>query len=81
MSGGEQIRDFLPVDVVASKIVDYSLNLKGSNIINICSGQPISIRRLVENWIKQNNWDIKLNLGFYPYPDYEPFAFWGNNIS
>ena len=60
MSGGEQIRDFLPVDVVASKIVDYSLNLKGSNIINICSGQPISIRRLVENWIKQNNWDIKL---------------------
>lgn len=81
MSGGEQIRDFLPVDVVASKIVDYSLNLKGSNIINISSGKPISIRLLVENWIKQNNWDIKLNLGFYPYPDYEPFAFWGNNIS
>ena len=63
MSGGEQIRDFLPVDVVASKIVDYSLNLKGSNIINICSGQPISIRRLVENWIKQNNWDIKFGKG------------------
>ena len=46
--------------------------------MNICSGAPISIRRLVEEWIKNNNWDIELNLGYYPYPDYEPMSFWGD---
>ena len=78
MSGGEQIRDFLPVHKVASKIVEKSLNFKSSSIVNICSGNPISIRSLVEKWILENNWEIKLNFGFYPYPDYEPFSFWGN---
>ncbi len=77
MSGGEQIRDFSPVDLVASEIVEKSLSFKNSNIINICSGHPISVRSLVEKWIQKNNWDIKLNFGFYPYPDYEPLAFWG----
>jgi len=22
---------------------------------------------------------VELNLGFYPYPSYEPMAFWGDN--
>jgi dTDP-6-deoxy-L-talose 4-dehydrogenase (NAD+) len=33
---------------------------------------------MVETWLKENNWDIRLNLGHYPYPDYEPMAFWGD---
>lgn len=78
MSGGEQLRDFLPVSEVASAIVSLALKQADLGIINICSGQPISVRRLVENWIKENGWDIGLNLGYYPYPDYEPMAFWGN---
>ena len=28
--------------------------------------------------IVENNWNIKLNLGYYPYLDYEPMAFWGD---
>lgn len=77
MSGGEQLRDYLPVDEVAQKIAELSCKNKDIGSINICSGRPISVRRLVENWLAQNNWDIKLNLGHYPYPDYEPMAFWG----
>jgi len=52
---------------------------KVKGIINCCSGRPISIRRLVESYMakKQNN--IHLNLGYYPYPDYESLAFWGDN--
>ena len=23
--------------------------------------------------------NIQLNLGYYPYADYEPMSFWGNN--
>ena len=79
MSGGEQLRDYLPVEKVAKYIVKISLQNKISGIINCCSGQPISIKELVQNYLKENNKTIKLNLGHYPYPDYEPMAFWGDN--
>jgi dTDP-6-deoxy-L-talose 4-dehydrogenase (NAD+) len=48
-------------------------------VVNLSSGRPISVRELVEKWIKENHWDIEPNLGFYPYPDYEPIEFWGDN--
>ena len=48
--------------------------------VNICSGKPISVRRLVEQWLDENNYKIELNLGHYPYPDYEPMAFWGEPL-
>lgn len=78
MSGGKQLRDYLPVSVVANYIVSLSLMKKDIGVINICSGEPISVCDLVEVWIAENNWDIKLNLGYFPYPDYEPMAFWGD---
>lgn len=77
MSEGEQLRDFLPVEDVAKSLVDLTIQADNKGVINICSGQPISIRQLVEQWIDENNWDIELALNEYPYPDYEPFAFWG----
>lgn len=78
MSGGEQLRDYLTVTEVARYIVDLAVLGKNIGVVNICSGQPVSIRSLVEGWIAENNWNIKLNLGHYPYPDYEPMAFWGD---
>lgn len=78
MSGGEQLRDYLPVTEIAENIVLSSLQSNVTGIINCCSGKPISVRNLVENYIKEKKANIKLNLGYYPYPDYEPFAFWGD---
>jgi dTDP-6-deoxy-L-talose 4-dehydrogenase (NAD+) len=78
MSGGEQLRDYLPVSEVAKSIVALGLKQNDIGTINICSGQPISVRKLVEGWISDNGWSISLNLGCYPYPDYEPMAFWGD---
>ena len=77
MSGGEQLRDYLPVEEIARKIVQLALARRDIGAVNICSGKPISVRRLVEQWLRENNWEIELNLGYYPYPDYEPMAFWG----
>jgi nucleoside-diphosphate-sugar epimerase len=74
MSGGEQLRDFLPVENAAEKLVQIAYQDRNS-IINICSGEPISVRRLVETW--RGSAEIELNLGFYPYPDYETMAFLG----
>ncbi len=78
MSGGEQLRDYLPVEVIASNIVRLAIEKSHSGVVNVCSGKPISVRRLVEQWLKDNCWEIELNLGYYPYPDYESMAFWGD---
>jgi nucleoside-diphosphate-sugar epimerase len=77
MSGGEQLRDYLPVQVAAEQLAQLAIN-QDNNTVNICSGQPISVRRLVEQWLSEKNSALSLNLGYYPYPDYEPMAFWGN---
>ena len=79
MSGGEQLRDYLSVLKVAKYILDLATNSQDNGIVNICSGIPISVRSLVESWIKDNTWPININLGYYPYPDYEPMAFWGDS--
>lgn len=79
MSKGEQLRDYLPVEDVAKKLVGLMECTGANGTYNICSGTPVSIRRMVEDYIHQKSSEIKLNLGFYPYPDYEPMAFWGNS--
>jgi nucleoside-diphosphate-sugar epimerase len=79
MSGGEQVRDFLPVEKVAANIVTIALQNKVQDIINCCSGNPVTVKAFVENYLKVRNKSIKLNLGFYPYTDYEPMKFWGDN--
>ena len=63
---------------VAEYIVKIAMQSKVKGIINCCSGTPISIRRLVENTLEKKQNNIELNLGYYPYPDYEPMAFWGD---
>ena len=79
MSGGEQLRDYLPIERVAEYIVKISMQDKVTGIINCCSAEPMSIRKLAENFLAEKNKSIELNLGYYPYPDYEPMAFWGCN--
>ncbi len=78
MSGGEQIRDYLHVSEVADLLVSLATSRKDNGVVNICSGKPISIRSLVEGWIKDEAMEITMNLGYYPYPDYEPMSFWGD---
>jgi dTDP-6-deoxy-L-talose 4-dehydrogenase (NAD+) len=78
MSGGEQLRDYLPVQEAAGVLAAVIERREFSGIINCCSGRPVSIRSLVEQRIKQRAADIALNLGHVPYPDGEPFAFWGS---
>ena len=80
MSMGNQLRDYLPIDKVIEYLFKISIQNKICGQINLCSGKPISVRELVEKIIQKNNSNIKLNLGYYKVPNYEPFAFWGNNL-
>jgi dTDP-6-deoxy-L-talose 4-dehydrogenase (NAD+) len=78
MSPGDQLRDFLPVTTVAKYLVELALDPFGAGIVNVCSGQPVAISSLAKKWINQRNWKMKLERGHFPYPDYEPMAFWGS---
>ncbi|WP_375447429.1 NAD-dependent epimerase/dehydratase family protein [uncultured Fibrella sp.] len=78
MSGGEQLRDYLPIETVATYLSQILEQNRVTGVINCCSGRPISVRRLVEEHCQRLNAHISLNLGHYPYPDYEPMAFWGD---
>ena len=78
MSGGDQLRDYMSVAEAARHLVSLALAEKDIGVVNVCSGIPISVRKLVEGSIKDNGWSIRLNLGHYAYPDYEPMAFWGD---
>ena len=79
MSGGEQVRDFLQIEKVAEYIVRIALQNKVAGIINCCSNQPVTVKQFVEDYLKKEKKTIKLNPGYYPYPDYEPMRFWGDN--
>lgn len=79
MSGGEQLRDYLPVAQAAAWLVDLALQPQGEGVVNLCAGRPVSVRALVEGWIAQHGWSITPQLGHYPYPAHEPMAFWGDD--
>lgn len=79
MSGGQQIRDYLPVKKIAENIVCTALQKKTTGIINCCSNEPVRLLDMIKQHLEKRKAHINLNTGFYPYPDYEPFSFWGNN--
>ena len=78
MSIGEQLRDYLPVETLASYLVGLLQCDHCEGIVNVCSGTPISVRRLAETHVARRDANIRLNFGHFPIPDYEPMAFWGD---
>jgi len=78
MSPGDQLRDFLPVETAATQLIDVAVNAPGAGIVNLCSGAPKTVASLVREWMHSFGADLRLNLGAFPYPDYEPHSFWGN---
>ena len=80
MTNGEQLRDYLPVEEVARRVVVLAENPAHEGVINICSGKPISVRRLAEEYVERHGSNIRLNLGRRALRGYEPIAFWGNSV-
>lgn len=79
MSLGDQTRDYLHIDELSDKIKKLILTNNDNGIVNICSGIGKTIKLIVSEWIKNNNWNIKLNLGYYQHPKNEPMHFYGCN--
>ena len=78
MSGGQQVRDFLPIETVANYLVQSAMQKEVDGIINCCSGIPTTVENFVKEYLKRKQKEIKLNLGYYDYSSYEPMRFWGD---
>ncbi|MEN2396189.1 NAD-dependent epimerase/dehydratase family protein [Pseudomonas halotolerans] len=77
MSGGEQLRDYLPIETAAAHLAGLLLQRRFNGVVNCSSGEPVSVRALVEAHLRKRGAALRLNLGHYPYPTHEPMAFWG----
>ncbi|MDP9708247.1 UNVERIFIED_ORG: dTDP-6-deoxy-L-talose 4-dehydrogenase (NAD+) [Pseudomonas fluorescens] len=76
MSAGEQLRDFLAIETATAYLAAILRKRDFDGTINCASGQPVSVRALVEQRVRERGATIGLNLGHYPYPTHEPLAFW-----
>ena len=79
LSGGSQIRDYLPVNEVAKIISKLSLDSQNNGIFNVCSGEPIRLKDFIVQYVKNFKQTLVLNFGYYPYSPLEPMEFWGSN--
>ncbi|MDU1854629.1 MAG: NAD(P)-dependent oxidoreductase, partial [Clostridium baratii] len=71
--------DFIEIDELVNQIAIASLQNEVTGIINCCSGEPISLAEKVEEFIRQNNFKIKLEYGAYPDRPYDSPGVWGDN--
>lgn len=76
MSAGEQLRDFLAIESAAGYLAAILHKRDLNGVINCASGQPVAVRSLVEQRLRERAATLHLNLGHYPYPTHEPLAFW-----
>ena len=78
MTEGEQLRDYMDIKDVVKYLYLVSQSVNHSDIINVASGEPISVRKLVENICRERGANIELELGYYPYSRFESMAFWAD---
>ena len=50
-----------------------------TGIINICSGEPVSLGERVERFIKENHFNVQLKYGAFPDRPYDSKAVWGDS--
>lgn len=71
--------DFLDYDDFCTQVATAVSQSKINGIINICSGRPEKLSDRVERFIKENDYDIKLEYGAFPDRPYDSKAVWGNS--
>lgn len=69
--------DFIDINIFSKNLVSIIEQKKINGVINNCSGIPISLSEKVEEFLKINNLNIKLQYGVYPERDDESKGIWG----
>lgn len=71
--------DFIDINELAEMIAKTSLQDEIEGIINVCSGEPTSMKDKVEDFIKTNKLNIKLQYGKFPPRKYDSPVIYGDN--
>lgn len=72
--------DFLDYDVFCQEVADTVEQSEVNGIINICHGRPEKLADRVERFIRENEFDIKLDYGKFPDRPYDSKAIWGDDF-
>ncbi len=76
---GKNQYDFLDYDQFCFQVASAVEQKTVTGIINICSGQPMTLAERVEKFISDNRFNIKLAYGSFPDRPYDSKAVWGDN--
>ncbi len=75
---GKNLYDFIDVDELARMIALASMQTEHTGIMNVCTGRPMSLAERVEQFIRDNGWDIQLEYGAFPDRPYDSPGVWGD---
>lgn len=78
-TSGKTKYDFIDVKVLAKMIAVTSTQDEYTGIINVCTGNPISLADRVEAFIKEHQLDIKLKYGSFPDRPYDSPLVYGDS--
>lgn len=78
---GKNQYDFINYDDFCEQISCIITQNKYKGIINACSGYPEKLSTVVEKFIADNNFKIKLKYGAFPDRPYDSKAIWGDNTT
>jgi len=78
LSKGDQLRDYLDLDELCNKIINIVNIHENVGIVNCSSGKPIEVKEIVNRILDFYKIKPIINYGYYDYPSYESFEFWGS---
>lgn len=78
---GKNKYDFIEIDRLAQQIFAASVQDKINGVINVCSGEPITLAEKVESYITEHHMDIKLIYGAFEDRPYDSPAIWGDTTA
>ena len=76
---GQNQYDFINYGDFCTQVATVVNQSEINGIINICSGHPEKLADRAERFIKENQYNIKLQYGAFPDRPYDSKAVWGDN--
>lgn len=77
-TSGQNQYDFIDYEIFCKQVAAVVCQQDVVGIINCCSGRPMKLADRVEQFIKDNNYDIVLDYGTFPDRPYDSKAVWGD---
>ncbi|MEG1322978.1 MAG: hypothetical protein RSD01_07600 [Ruthenibacterium sp.] len=75
---GKNQYDFIDVKELARQIAAASLQNEITGVINVCTGEPMTLAQRVEQFIADHHFDLKLQYGAFQDRPYDSPGEWGD---